>query len=105
MTTTHTPGPWAIEYVEREGNFDTDKYFEVAGPGHDYVAHVWTAEDARLIAAAPTMLETMEYVLPWLTELSRQWEHTVSHKRSSTNGAQVVINNLKNAIAKARVEG
>ncbi len=106
MTTNYTPGPWKVQpdfltvFSIVDGSAQAvAKVLRSYSPCVDKDAAV---ANATLIAAAPTMLETMEYVLPWLSELSREWEATAPSKRCSTNQAQVVINNLRNAILAAR---
>lgn len=67
MTTQHTPGPWAIKFLEHQGASTSRLY--VCNPS-DYIAEVyipnyWKNIDqaisiARLIAAAPDMLAALE---------------------------------------------
>lgn len=61
MTTRHTPGPWAVryDYVVQAPSFDDGRLVPVAQPygvnsdGTDLFAN------ARLIAAAPELLEAL----------------------------------------------
>ena len=59
--TAHTPGPWAY----RQDDTGEDEFVVVSG-GRPYVATVhggardWTEHNARLIAAAPELLEALE---------------------------------------------
>jgi hypothetical protein len=53
MSTQHTPGPWST---------DGTKSFYVLHNG-DFVANASTAANARLIAAAPQMLEALRAAL------------------------------------------
>lgn len=58
----------------------------------------------RLALAAPDMLATMKYALPWIESLEKAWERqTDRNKKCSTNEAAVAANALRAAIAK--VEG
>ncbi|PJM66442.1 hypothetical protein [Achromobacter ruhlandii] len=65
MTTKHTPGPWAVryDYVVQAPSFDDGRLVPVAQPygvnsdGTDLFAN------ARLIAAAPELLEALEGLL------------------------------------------
>jgi hypothetical protein len=55
----HTPGPWAAEYVGDSGGENPVEVWEVVSyPGFLRVAEHMSAKDARLIAAAPDLLET-----------------------------------------------
>lgn len=63
MKTTHTPGPWEIRWIESE---DTPRYF--VGTRTHYAARAWSSEDARLIAAAPEMLEALKTAKQCLKE-------------------------------------
>jgi len=75
----HTPGPWEIEEHYHFG------YRWISGPGHSQLAQVvWCMEDedrspeceanARLIAAAPELLDALCYLLQTSTgETHEQW--------------------------------
>lgn len=56
----HTPGPWTV--VDQRGSDDDDIaphiFVESHGVGH--VGQIETIEDARLIAAAPALLDALE---------------------------------------------
>lgn len=64
MSTKHTPGPWVVKPVENEqGGFDIDSEYgyhiaETIG-GLDYEEEA----NARLIAAAPDLLEALRELL------------------------------------------
>jgi hypothetical protein len=68
MNTQHTPGPWTYEYSNDVG--DDDAYFiefyEVRTPDYKEVARVDNKADARLIAAAPDLLEVLQYFMPFI---------------------------------------
>jgi len=61
MKTKHTPGPWEIE-----PHSTIDKEFNV-GPGisvdYDDVDHAEQDANAKLIAAAPDLLEALNYCI------------------------------------------
>lgn len=66
----HTPGPWKVE-----AGLVNNQIPITAHPGHKvYVAHVAIAKlvdaeaNARLIAAAPDMLETLRSAMDWLRD-------------------------------------
>jgi hypothetical protein len=57
--TQHTPGPWEIEYN------DPDEEYWVTLPHYDAgpAKIVYHIEDARLIAAAPDLLEALQHLM------------------------------------------
>ena len=68
MSTTYTPGPWEVEVI-RDGR--NHWIMPVAGGGHGWVGKRYMAvgdaidiHDARLIAAAPELLEALQALLP-----------------------------------------
>ena len=89
--TKHTPGPWTAHDDDGTGTLPCVLSEKVNAGGNFYVAQCNVFEDARLIAAAPELLEALEHLVPmtWndgpLCEVYRE-----SGKRAET------------AIAKAR---
>ena len=68
--TQHTPGPWTIEQIIPEGE---PQFWPIAGPHTFKVADVYLSEiDARLIAAAPEMLDALKELIAEFDEESRQ---------------------------------
>lgn len=73
MTTPHTPGPWRLRYGKR---FEYDYLLKA---GKDTPIAYWSnfkirtkkesKANARLIAAAPDLLEALQEVLPMLEQL------------------------------------
>lgn len=57
----HTPGPWKIEYNDPEEEYWVTRPHYDAGPAKI----IYNIEDARLIAAAPDLLEALEGVMYW----------------------------------------
>ncbi len=112
---THTPGPWNISKHD-------DCEASIITAGHESIAFVYIDDndkpatennkaDARLIAAAPELLdaltnerngciETIEYCQRYLKTL-RDGLHN-SGNRSAVESVEVVINNLKNLDSNAR---
>ena len=84
----HTPGPWRQNRDEPDD--DTCRYWNIHVPGGNFAMMVYTSEDdARLIAAAPELLE-------WIKEC----EHCLAHNWSP-NAKQRLIWNVRRIIAKA----
>lgn len=63
LQAAHTPGPWITDYMERECWIGSDPIQDLVcsveriGPKSEYLAN------ARLIAAAPELLEALQGVL------------------------------------------
>lgn len=80
MEQQHTPGPWQI------GEAD-DGFFVANGVDHDICQRVNTSADARLIAAAPDLLEAL-----WAMVTSfHAVEYMESHMQDSANMARAAI--------------
>ena len=87
----HTPGPWIV-------NEDRDVWHTM-GPGGQLVIAP-TQEDARLIAAAPCLLEACQVAIEELTSARGgypEWDRTPGR-------IQCAINELRQAIDKATGE-
>lgn len=63
---SHTPGPWRLEVVRSEDDVLTEKPYRLAPWGIVHRPHGHAIEtglaDARLIAAAPEMLEMLKKI-------------------------------------------
>jgi hypothetical protein len=101
MTTTqavgHTPGPWKALPDTGSESFA----FEVTGQRMEGVALVYAYDtpsdaNARLIAAAPDLLEALRDALTGFTDLSNGWPERELHMRPAD-----VIAKAQSAIAKA----
>lgn len=95
----HTPGPWMVRATKGAGwptqvgyaiDFNADQ--------EQVVDFVYEEADARLIAAAPELLEALEYALPYL-------EACVPRPRNGINADGSVdvncVDRARAAIAKA----
>jgi len=97
MTDQHTPGPWAVyRGVQYQGEFTIFK-------GATDIAITRFADgdcnaNARLIAAAPELLEVLEDVLPWLQKAEAEG---VFANCAAPQGGLRAINPARAAIAKA----
>lgn len=93
MTTKHTPGPWAVryDYVVQAPSFDDGRLVPVAQPygvnsdGTDLFAN------ARLIAAAPELLEALEDLKSELVLSDVDQGYIESHFRRCLNKAAAAI--------------
>lgn len=77
MDSKHTPGPWdyrrsgySVESDNWQIGLHNDEPLCIGLRGEEYmcVSGICTEADARLIAAAPTMLIALEHCLNWLPE-------------------------------------
>ena len=100
----HTPKPWKAEFVGSSGSGDNiDDVYEVhAAGGHFRVAEYMTPADARLIAAAPDLLEACKDALESLEMLQGGCtDFNDGTVEALTVWCPEVIDSLSAAIAKA----
>lgn len=102
MTQKHTPGPWKV--YERVSNHDSDSW--IKGPDGEQIASGIGHEDepqqlanARLIAAAPELLEALQDLVGW-GGLATLLDEGI---RASVKGDRVWVN-ARAVIAKATGE-
>jgi hypothetical protein len=93
MTSQHTPGPWRIG----------DAGFTVFGPPKpgalaETIAPTKNRANARLIAAAPDLLEVLGDVLPWLQKAEAEG---VFANCAAPQGGRRAIERARAAIARA----
>lgn len=91
---SHTPGPWKVGYsdgsgaenIPREGAEITDAYDNVivrgGSPWGDIAYGVLQGEDARLIAAAPELLEALKNVLDHGGTTAGEWVPVAIYKQA-----------------------
>ena len=98
MTTKHTPGPWAVryDYVVQAPSFDGGRLVPVAQPygvnsdGTDLFAN------ARLISAAPELLEALESLLPMLADWHDEFpDHVGDKEEPAIKAARAAISKAK----------
>ena len=70
MTTKHTPGPWRVKHKAKLGwagvlTQEGDIIADIVVDGQDFRDPEQALDDARLIAAAPDLLEACERLLRW----------------------------------------
>ena len=85
--TTHTPGPWHVHATEVRDTHDVP------------VARVGLNKNARLIAAAPELLEALE-----LLEMRLRHADEGGHMYASIDTKGVLARAVRAAIAKAKGE-
>lgn len=92
MTTKHTKGPW---YVASMGSDPFDQGLVTSEKTGENIAVTYKAENARLIAAAPDMLEALEVARKYA------YDHISGFGVREGNEAAQVYNIIRAAIAKA----
>ena len=95
-TPTHTPGPWTLEHSSAKrgpgGLCGTAAFNRVVGDGMELATGIQREANARLIAAAPDLLEALKWVQARL----------IMHEGASdANDAASVAITLASAITKA----
>ena len=74
MNTQHTPGPWKSTVYHNSENGDTRIEIESAGqPYRICRVHLDNTANARLIAAAPELLEALENLYRHCAMIHSQW--------------------------------
>lgn len=65
MMTTYTRGPWSWAYSNDTGPSDDYfwEFFEIVDSKHNEIARAEHKSDAKLIAAAPSLLEALQGLL------------------------------------------
>lgn len=96
--TQHTPGPWVTEHGVPDV-MTADRKILLAEVMVDPCGFEEAQANARLIAAAPALLEALENVTDWLDWLSTEEDDTT--KKHPTNHAKQIMA-ARAAIAKAK---
>ena len=102
MSTKHTPGPWYYEQALDGGGMPVSFHFIISAPitpppGCDEaffaVADTSSKDNARLIAAAPDLLEALQALIPWAAKGAEGHQNHMIGERT--------VRNAQNAIDKA----
>jgi hypothetical protein len=108
MTTKHTPGPW---YSQPTAGHETHGQSAIASEATGKtVAIAYDGKaDARLLAAAPDLLEALQGYVAHIESCRAAWEEDGAERNTKMHGLAVALNNIfgdriKEAIAKATGE-
>jgi hypothetical protein len=106
MTTQHTPGLWEVGHDGSGAPIITFEARDIA----TVEAYYKDAEaNARLIAAAPDLLEALQGYVAHIESCRAAWEEDGAERNTKMHGLAVALNNIlgdriKEAIAKATGE-
>ena len=87
----HTPGPWGVVYKDKYGQLVVkDKHIEIATCWHHCVGEIEKEmhANARLIAAAPDLLQALKIISIWakngstekdFDDIARLADETIKH--------------------------
>ena len=90
----HTPGPWRYSKAHK------DVISMCGGIKKDVICEIVNEANARLIAAAPDLLEAAQLAL----QIAESWIHDQLDGTSSIDGALLHLDPVRAAIARARGE-
>ena len=96
MRTPHTPGPWSITCNRVHGAVDSGANTGIADMLGNCGVTATVNANARLIAAAPELLEALEALLTW----GQNWVSPIADP-----AAHLLLIEAHNAIAKATING
>lgn len=105
-TAKHTPGPWAtdgrfiVQEVEGRSFWPGQPFIADCAISGSYKPDGTTAANARLIAAAPDLLEACKRALPWVCKMIADGGHKNSVAPNDCIGA---MEQLGAAIDKATI--
>lgn len=103
----HTPGPWVYQYFPEEDTWcigypGVDGMIAMAVPNEHLPTAVSAEANARLIAAAPDLLEACELIADWCDEYGE--EHGVCLFCGPRHADNCPLNTINAATAKAKGE-
>ena len=100
----HTPGPWFVDhkspFLVRAGDDIDGRHIAHIGPANYTPRFDVDEPNAKLIAAAPDLLEAAQLAL----QIAESWIHDQLDGTSSIDGALLHLDPVRAAIARARCE-
>ena len=100
----HTPGPWFVDhkspFLVRAGDDIDGRHIAHIGPANYTPIFDVDEPNAKLIAAAPDLLEAAQLAL----QIAESWIHDQLDGTSSIDGALLHLDPVRAAIARARGE-
>ena len=98
----HTPGPWFVDhkspFLVRAGDDIDGRHIAHIGPANYTPRFDVDEPNAKLIAAAPDLLEAAQLAL----QIAESWIHDQLDGTSSIDGALLHLDPVRAAIARAR---
>ena len=90
--TEHTKGPWTCSQVAHY-IYPNEKHFIVADNTDTYIGEANTKANARLIAAAPEMLEYLKDLEEWFSDPStfylKEWPMSLADMIAKVEGKEL----------------
>ena len=100
----HTPGPWFVDhkspFLVRAGDDIDGRHIAHIGPANYTPRFDVDEPNAKLIAAAPDLLEAAQLAL----QIAESWIHDQLDGTSAIDGALLHLDPVRAAIARARGE-
>ena len=96
--TKHTPGPWTAHDDDRTGTLPCVLSDKVNAGGNFYVAQCNVFEDARLIAKAPKMLETLNEVIARLADYQPDYRAGQKKHKTYSRNDGLVLSSLSSLV-------
>ncbi len=89
MNAQQTPGSWSFQYANDVGPDDDYfiEFFEVSSKDGKVLARVDEESDARLMAAAPDLLDALVTLPQGMSSTDQDWWDWVDKARSAINKA------------------
>tara|TARA_R100000458_G_C8021028_1_gene80756 strand:+ start:128 stop:469 length:342 start_codon:yes stop_codon:yes gene_type:complete len=106
MKTKNTPGSWAADPCAHADGSTTIRLADGSGCGNTEcqpIAQVWHSQDARLIAAAPELLEALEHLKRHVAECNAAWEADGAPIGTKEHGLAVCLNNRSGDLINAAI--
>lgn len=99
--TAYTPGPWTYEY-DNHGNGGFWEWYNIE-TANDHIGRADSEDDARLIVAAPDLLEVSKNATSDIQQVLDAWEQ--GDLAGAVHGLEATVSALHAAVAKATVSG
>lgn len=102
MNAQHTPGPWKVGEDRDVYTANEDCIAMIVGAADQYPIKPKSIANARLIAAAPELLNALEQLVKWMDDSNLSYTKAISHGPFNVEPVEYsVVTEACAAIAKA----